>query len=302
VVSICILLGDIRTYVLFIIPDLLNLLNNILGRVNKLLRFIIKHKVKILFIIIIILLLGAYCFRWTQLRTQKIENVDIIILKDKWTGQTWTRTYGYKDGLFHRGELEPSPAEWEIDATKEKLLSSSEYSSSIKVLEDSIADKQQQIDALEIVKRNNLSGHNDYVSYATANKDKYVSNIRNSSSKSLLSLIEADRVGIGLDWDTTNRYHELEAGIPDDIITAHQNWSKAKLEQPQIEKSIPELISNFNNLAREDARSKVMYNAWLKKNIATGVWAGALVLVFIGLGFSLIKQRDSIKKRSNYDL
>lgn len=77
-------------------------------------------------LVVCILLLLALTFRWEQGPTQTNKDLKIIYTLDRWTGQTWIKTYGISNGIILGGEMEPITAQKSIDERKMQHLSSSE--------------------------------------------------------------------------------------------------------------------------------------------------------------------------------
>jgi len=74
--------------------------------------------------------------------------------------------------------------------------------------------------------------------------------------------------------DLEERYFECEDGIPQEII----NGRVAYFNADQEEKKISGEINNQQKQAETTAMSELVSLAWRKRNIATGLWVGFLVL------------------------
>lgn len=60
-------------------------------------------RIPVIGIIIFILLIGAWVFRWDYKITQTIDNVKLMHKVDRWTGDHWYELYGVSNNIIYSG-------------------------------------------------------------------------------------------------------------------------------------------------------------------------------------------------------
>lgn len=100
-------------------------------------------------LIICILLIAAYAFRWEQGPTLTEKDLKIIPLRDRWTGQVWIKTYGIRNEIVLGGEMEPVIPQKLIEERKVEILESPEILSEKQEFERIITDNTKIKTAFE---------------------------------------------------------------------------------------------------------------------------------------------------------
>ncbi|BAF61060.1 MAG: hypothetical protein HPY89_12890 [Pelotomaculum sp.] len=206
-------------------------------------------------VVICLLLLAAWPFRWEKGPVQSDSKAKIAHMRDRWTGQAWVALYGIANGEVYSGEMRPVPSQADIAKRKEQILASPEEVQKRQELEKKLAEYEE-------IK--------EQYKWANAKYDELINENMEKIRKETLELRKQQGRFIPLDFSD----EKLNKGIPQDIINAHE----LTVNTAQNERKIRGELDNQQKWAEDTARSEFMCWAWRKRNIATGVWAGLVVL------------------------
>jgi len=215
--------------------------------------------------VILIALVGAWFFRWEKGPTQTKDGLTVIYLRDRWTCQSWVKFYGVSGGRLYSGEMRPVVSPNDIANRKLKILNSSETT-------QRKLDLNKQIDDYNKEKSQHHFAHLTY--FELVKKNKELADMKNGNRFSFL-----------LPIDEISRHQEYEQGISENIIYEQDLWIDAN---EKYNKAKSELANQPKN-AEERAESELRTWAWQVRKIATGIWAGLLLLTIL-ITVILLKQ------------
>jgi hypothetical protein len=230
--------------------------------------------------VICLLLLVAWPLRWEKGPTQSVsgQKIKIIHLQDRWTGQAWIDLYGFVDEKLVSGEMRPVHSQADIAKRKKQILARSKEAQKRQELEKKLTEYKE-------IKKLNSTAYAKYNELVEKNYQEIDKELKEESDEEKekierlgLSRLERQVQRLGpatLDvLDLEERYFECEDGIPQEII----NGRVAYFNADQEEKKISGEINNQQKQAETTAMSELVSLAWRKRNIATGLWVGFLVL------------------------
>ncbi|MEW6274944.1 MAG: hypothetical protein AB1556_07515 [Bacillota bacterium] len=201
--------------------------------------------------VICLLLLAAWPLRWEKGPVQSDSKAKIIHMRDRWTGQAWVALYGIANGEVYSGEMRPIPSQADIAKRKEQILASPEE-----------VQKRQELE-------NRLAKYEEIKKLHSAANAKYIELVNKNYAYNNVDLLDRK-----LRYSFFDRDERYENGIPQDIINARITYYNAD----QDERKIRGELDNQQKWAETAAKSDLSYFAWRKRNIATGIWAGLVVL------------------------
>ncbi|MEG3071310.1 MAG: hypothetical protein RQM92_11285 [Candidatus Syntrophopropionicum ammoniitolerans] len=229
-------------------------------------------------LVVCILLVVAWCLRWEQGPTQTENELQIIHLKDRWTGQAWISTYGRKRYILYSGEQNPVPTQNDISFRKSQILGSPEKVQEIQAIEQKIEFYNQEITAHE-------EGHREYERLVTEKVKRDFVPIYGRP------LFNAQVFDISI--DEALKSGEYNDEIPRDILEHHWFWSSAKENLEYADNELANLPLNQSLEARSQAELELEAWAWQERKIATGIWVGLFILSLLTMG---LFSRNNFKK------
>ncbi|MDD2443504.1 MAG: hypothetical protein PHS52_03275 [Desulfotomaculaceae bacterium] len=230
----------------------------------------------ILPVVLCSLLLVFWFFRWEHGPTQTENNLKILHLKDRWTGQPWVSVYGKSNGKFYSGEMKPIPSPESIAVTKTKILNKPEISKQKQDLENEITRLKEEISK-------NEAGHKEYVYLIIAKVER---DTDASDWRSHLVFFKDSKVS---DAISTGKYN---SEIPEAIIENHRFWSYANDGLGKINTQLYTLDYN----AEKQAESELKTWAWQAGKIATIIWAILFLSLLLITGRKIWRNNVVVKK------
>lgn len=217
-------------------------------------------------LVVCILLLLALVFRWEQGPKQTEKDLQIIHLKDRWTGQAWIKTYGTKAGKLYSGEMDPVPEINKVETRKTEIINSEEFN-----LKKEELEKQAEFYSLEMSQHE--QGNKQYMDLV---KDKILSDWPNQNSW---------MINYYTNYAITDGRYNSE--IPKEIVEHRKSWGTAKFILGLTNKE----ISDMDLEAETQAESELKTWSWQERKIATYTWIG-LFIIMISLSLFLLKKKD----------
>lgn len=233
-------------------------------------------------LILCVLLMIAYPFRWEKGPTQTEAGLKIIHLRDRWTGQNWITVYGTKtkDGrtqqigiqeqTFYSGEQFPHFSLPQINKEVDKLLTSPVGQKKKESLQSKIDDAKQE-------KLIHSKGHTDYVRLYEKVAQQFE-----------LEYPPRDGLYANLNRDLERREYALSR-IPKDLVESNNSWQAADRKVKQLTKQ----INDLPNWAKVEAEKSLTKKANRNRNLAAWVWAGLTSITFITTFLLFFRERKS---------
>lgn len=224
----------------------------------------------------IILLFGAWLFRWKQITTKTVKGVKQVYLTDRWTGQKWIKSIGVSNkGKLYDGDMIPYLSEEEIKARGKEILSGEMGIERKKYL-------QAKMDEAIANKEKVSTGHTQYVrlyeKYEEEYKTKYFEpllppkeNVYERASKQLELLADG--------YDLAKADY-ISSKIPEKLKEDCEAWRK----YDDLERKYWNQIRNIDSWANKEAEKILKAEAYSTKKIATYVWLSLLGIVFFVAG------------------
>lgn len=207
-------------------------------------------------------------------------------MRDRWTGQAWTSTYGKDGGILYSGEQNPVPSQNEISYKTSQILNSPEKVQEKQAIEQDIEFYNQEM-------KNHEEGHKEYVWLVAEQKKQQPTTSYRINGENTPNYITGgelqvllDRLNSGrVDYDSLNDNFKQKidrvvyipkmtvSEIPTEIIESDTYWNSAYQNSSGAKGKLRTLPFNAQSQADFELRTW----AWKERNIATYIWIGLLV-------------------------
>lgn len=224
-------------------------------------------------VIVCLLLLAAWPFRWEKGPTQSFSGAKIVHLKDRWVEQRWIALYGNFDDGFYSGEARPHFSKNEIMSRAKKVLLEPEGLKKKALIETQLQDAKKK-------KAELTNGHNQYIElkkllearFALQHpKPRPVPTYRtyNSAYEEALAEMEAwgDELAEENEWlAARNKY--VKSKIPAGLYGQYWAWQ----DQGELISKLNKDLKSLQAWAKKEAEKKLSNEAYRNRNLATNIW------------------------------
>lgn len=238
----------------------------------------------------LILLFGAWFFRWKQVASKTVEGVKKVYLTDRWTGQKWIKSTGVSDeGKLYDGVMTLYISKEKINAKGKEILSGAIGKERKKYLQgkmdEAIANKE------EVSK-----GHTQYVRLYEQYEEGY-------NAKFIEPLLPPEeyvyeralkKIELLVDSRVPEKSDYISSRIPEKLKEDNDAWKT----YDDLERKNWHQIHNIGSWANNEAEKQLKAEAYLTKKIATYIWFSLLGIVSLVVGILTLVHR----KRTHTDV
>ncbi|NLO89492.1 MAG: hypothetical protein GX088_04090 [Clostridia bacterium] len=223
-------------------------------------------RVWLLPVVLGLLLLVAWHFRWEKGPIQTDENLKNVHLRDRWTGQNWIVLYGWLDGKEYSGEAYPHLNEDVIAREASLILKSPEGKKKKQDLEAKLAEAEEE-------KKKHSEGHTQYLRIEKQLRAEleplYYDTAKETAEDDpfLRALQEIEEWGNkpAKEFEITQI---VRSKMPSELVKECDAWRDAN----QRVKKLNEQINKLPEWAQEKAKEQFTQEAYAKRSIVTGIW------------------------------
>ncbi|KUK10377.1 MAG: Uncharacterized protein XD50_1348 [Clostridia bacterium 41_269] len=217
-------------------------------------------------------MLAAWPFRWEKGPTQTVhgsdEDLKIVHLRDRWTGQNWLVYYGWHGEEVYSGETYPHLNEEVIAKEASLILKSPEGRKKKQDLEAKLAEAKEE-------KKKHSYGHTQYLRLAEQLKAKLESPYDDPwlTATDPVWQMEAEQI--------------VRPSIPPELVKECDAWRNANRRV----KKLTEQINKLPEWAQKEAKKRLTQEAYRKRNIATGIWAGLVGISLLTSVYLFVREK-----------
>lgn len=235
-------------------------------------------------LIFIIILSGLWFFRWEKGPTQNEKNLKIQHIRDSWTGQAWTISYGNRDGEFVSSVEEPYISKQDIKKRINELTKTSDFKDII-----SLTDKIEK--TVQRVKQLNPDHKKFMIKATDAESKRYLNYLKRKPLFLKDSFEFAWETDVG-DWDTDSRWSMglmpqlptkgkvaelIKANVPKNLINAENEYRKCFkiLADARAKREV------LQNKVMDLSKKTLIEDAHNTRKVATIIWISTLITFIV---------------------
>lgn len=235
-----------------------------------------KNRTLVLLLFLVVLI-TAFAFRWVEGPIQADNKLEIVHLKDRWTGQAWIQWYGTDaSGNFYSGQMEPYFEQNKIDKKARKYIS--------KLTRQRMEYLESEILKQNKIKVDNAVGYAQWMRLSSEygaefdanNPIRRVTPTGNNPRQERQAMldelsVEVERI------EARNKY--LDSKIPNELKEQGKAWENAN---HQVEKYKAEIGNNSKSWVKDasitKAKEALTRKAFIIRYAGTVIWIVLLVL------------------------